>query len=128
MISGIEDIQENFNIDPSRIYIVGHSMGGAGVVGALEHYPKQFAAGVASAGIWDPSQTTHINAPLWLVHGENDESIAHRHSQELYAHMKGQKKDVLFNSIKGQGHGIGEVIFGQTVIWDWLLKHKSNQI
>lgn len=127
VISGIKAIQGDYNIDQNRIYVVGHSMGGAGVVAALEHYPNQFAAGVSSAGIWDPAQTTNINDPLWLLHGVNDVNIPHQVSRDLYAYMKAQRKDVLFNSIKRQGHGIGDMVFGQTLIWDWLFKHKNNQ-
>lgn len=43
-----------FDIDPSRVYIGGHSMGGYGTWAIGAHHPDRFAAGVASAGAPSP--------------------------------------------------------------------------
>lgn len=51
VLEGLVDhlLAENPDLDPSRIYLVGDSSGGAGVLYALDHSPKRFAAAIAAA-------------------------------------------------------------------------------
>ncbi len=46
----LEDVQKNFKIDPHRIYLTGHSMGGHGVWHIGLSHPDLFAALAPSAG------------------------------------------------------------------------------
>lgn len=126
VMAGIDQIINNYPIDKSRIYIVGHSMGASGVVGALERYPDRFAAGIASAGTWDPAETAHINDPLWLIHGSDDRSIPFEHSRILAAELRARGLPAHFNALAGRGHDIGPTVFAKPELWKWLLSQKSN--
>ena len=46
----LDELAHEFNIDTDRVYVLGHSMGGAGVWNALHQQPQRFAAGITTAG------------------------------------------------------------------------------
>ena len=126
VIAEIDAVVQSYSIDRNRIYIVGHSMCGSGAIAALERYPDRFAAGIASSGSWDPAETTHLNDPLWIVHGTADAFIPFRHGKDLAATLKARGLAVQFNSIEGQGHAIGPLVYSKAVLWDWLFRQRNN--
>lgn len=69
----IYDYTANHNIDSTRVYIFGASMGGSGVWNALSTYPGVFAAGMAVAG--DPTRydaESVAQTPIFTVVGTAD--------------------------------------------------------
>ena len=50
----IETLSKELPIDPSRIYVVGQSMGGVGTWNAVSERPELFAAAITSASILAP--------------------------------------------------------------------------
>lgn len=53
----IEEVRRHYRVDPSRVILVGHSMGGTGVLDVGLHRPHQFAGMVSIAGY--PSRWIH---------------------------------------------------------------------
>ena len=49
----IRAVEKDYSIDPDRVYLQGHSMGGTGSWSLAVHYPHRFAALSASAGNTD---------------------------------------------------------------------------
>jgi len=126
VIAGIYDIAKDYKIDGTRIFIVGHSMGASGVIGALERYPDFFAAGIASSGTWDPAETQHLNDPLLLLHGTQDPFVPYAQDKALADALKARGLPVSFKSIKGQGHAIGDIVYKKPQVWDWLLSQQNS--
>lgn len=72
----IGDMRDRLPIDPSRIYLVGQSMGAFGVWDLVSRRPQLFAAAIPVCGGGDPVQAPHLkNLPIWTFHGEADEII-----------------------------------------------------
>lgn len=65
-------VSENPNIDPTRIYIVGDSSGGAGVLYMLSDYPKLFAGALAASCYPHKSNSAAATAktPLVISYGD----------------------------------------------------------
>jgi enterochelin esterase-like enzyme len=60
----IDEIKRRFPVDADRVYIMGHSMGGAGSYSVGLHYPDHF--GGISAG--DPAMWSKVDAgPDWMA-------------------------------------------------------------
>jgi endo-1,4-beta-xylanase len=60
----IDEIKEHFSVDPDRVYIMGHSMGGAGSFTVGLHFPDHF--GGISCG--DPAMWSHVDErPKWML-------------------------------------------------------------
>jgi dienelactone hydrolase len=73
-------------VDPNRLSVIGHSMGGGGVISATERRPSLKAA-VALAP-FSPSQnlsTEHV--PMMVMGGQNDTVVTPSYLDGLYATM-----------------------------------------
>jgi len=77
----IEYALANYNVDPSRVYITGHSCGGYGVWEYLAKYgaERKVAAAVPMAGDGRPGNRANYCAlaatPLWAFHGGLDDVV-----------------------------------------------------
>ena len=63
------------NIDTTRIYIGGYSMGGKMTLKMAVAYPEMFAAAFPICPAWAPSEAEASvlrNIPVWLTSGKND--------------------------------------------------------
>lgn len=126
VMAGIDAVTASYSIDRSRIYIVGHSMGASGVLGALERYPDRFAAGIASSGSWDIEETEHLNDPVWILHGTADAFIPFQKGKLLAAGLKKRGLPVSFNALSGRGHDIGPLVYSKRELWNWLFSFRNK--
>lgn len=63
------------SVDEDRIYILGHSMGAAGVWGYITEYPDFFAAAVPVSGLYRGDVQMLEKLPMWIFHGKNDRLV-----------------------------------------------------
>jgi poly(3-hydroxybutyrate) depolymerase len=69
----IAECKSRFHIDPDRVFLVGHSMGGFGAYHHVQRQPDRFAAVVANAGSWTLAHWPAIRGTrLCIVHGVHD--------------------------------------------------------
>lgn len=74
----LEIVKKDYNIDPDRIYLMGHSMGGGGTFHLALKYPDIWAAlGPIAPAIFRPASEVekikHI--PVILIQGEKDNLV-----------------------------------------------------
>ena len=67
ILKGISEVKRLFSVDPDRVYITGHSMGGAGSYTVGLHYPDHFGGIMAL----DPAMGLHTweapdDMPKWM--------------------------------------------------------------
>ena len=60
VIGLVHELMKKAQVDSSRIYITGLSMGGFGTYDAIERWPNLFAAAIPVAGGGDPSKADRI--------------------------------------------------------------------
>lgn len=113
-------------VDPRRIYLTGHSMGGMGVVGALQACPGMFAAGLALSGTWNPAKTDQIRSPLWMIHGGSDPQIPASFSRLTAQRLRARQAAIRYDEIPGQGHDIWKIVYPRPEAWDWLFSHGAR--
>jgi hypothetical protein len=69
----LEMVRKEFNIDDNRIYLMGHSMGGAGALYLGEKYAPMWAAVAGLAGFGSPDPRGKMkDTPLYLTAGSLD--------------------------------------------------------
>lgn len=79
-------------IDPSRVYLVGYSMGASTAFNLLNLQPQKFAAMVAIAPVPDLSGFDKLkDKNIWLIHGMKDIDNPYSGSLDYYKKAKGYK-------------------------------------
>jgi len=69
----VEECKGRFHVDPDRVFLMGHSMGGFGAYHQVQRQPDRFAAVIASAGSWTLAQWPVVRGTtLCIVHGAKD--------------------------------------------------------
>src|SRR5437762_6178741 len=70
----LDRVQADYRIDPDRIYVTGHSMGGRGALYLAYRLPHRFAAVIALSPL-SPITVWNDNLaklPVWIFHGRAD--------------------------------------------------------
>ena len=94
------------NIDPSRVYVTGLSMGGFGTWDAICRRPDLFAAAMPICGGGDPHQTWRFRTmPVYAVHGGADTVVPTARSREMVTALWSVGGCVSYTEYPGCGHG-----------------------
>lgn len=138
VMSLVDYVQAQYNVDPSRIYVAGFSAGGGIAATVAAKYPDVFAGVVDYAGPtnygqwkaeradldWDgecaggfdcdrrSSRSLARNlehVPMRIVHGTLDEAVNVSHSQQLYDAVAGFADKVFITRTVGHEHPISGV-------------------
>lgn len=109
VLQPMQHVAGRVNIDPSRVYVVGHSMSAHATWNLALHYPTYFAAinplaGGASAD-WQRVRAANLRNVLPVAwHDADDQSIKVDVSRGIVKALKAQKVDVDYEETKGIGH------------------------
>jgi pimeloyl-ACP methyl ester carboxylesterase len=69
----IAECKTRFNIDPHRIFLIGHSMGGFGAYHHTQRQPDRFAGVIVNSGSWSQAYLPAIRGTsLCIIQGVND--------------------------------------------------------
>ena len=127
-LAALNDATERFIINPERVYVTGHSMGGHGTWQFGVHHPGRFAVVAPSAG-WNSfytyggaskpggpfarsrahSDTTEYitnikNRGIYIIHGDADDNVPFSEGQNMYNTVSQINDDVEFHVEPGAGH------------------------
>jgi predicted peptidase len=94
-----------YNVDESRIYLMGHSMGAIGTWALGAKYPQTWAALVAFSGVGAASLADNMKAlPQFVVHGDNDNTVNVSGSRNMVAALKKLNANVTYIEVPGGSH------------------------
>jgi len=124
-------VRKEFKVDDKRIYIMGHSMGGAGALYLGSKYPHMFAAVAAEApaAFWQTRKETlqpmkDAKVPVMIVHGDIDEVVPVTNTLAWVDAMKELKMKYEFIEQPGITHG-PVIESGLKPIYEFFAKHKK---
>ena len=117
---------KHYNVDTTRIYVYGMSLGGYGTLDLAATYPDRIAAAMALCGgatVKDLSGLSKL--PLWIVHGTADRSVPVSASDKVVAAIKdtGDDSRLIYTRMPGIDHGRPARIFYMGQTYDWLFSH-----
>ena len=118
-----------FDADPDRVYITGLSLGGYGSWDLMARYGTGlFAAGVTCSGGGDPSQAEKMkDLPIWIFHGEADQTLPVILSRRMFAALKEAGSDVVFyTEYPGVPHDCWTRTYQDPEVWKWLFSQKRG--
>ncbi|HAD57862.1 MAG TPA: phospholipase [Planctomycetaceae bacterium] len=144
-----EVIARRGDVDTSRIYVTGLSMGGYGSWSLLSRYPGYFAAAVPICGGGDPFRLPKnrppvkqgirneflpdglkrsARTPIWTFHGTKDGAVPVAESQRLVDLLKAAGSNVRFTVYEGVGHvGAWEKAYTDAEMWNWMFSQSRPQ-
>ncbi len=94
-----------YNVDDSRIYLIGHSMGAIGTWALGAKYPQTWAALVAFSGTGAASLADGMKAiPQFIVHGDADNTVNVSGSRNMVAALKKANASVTYVEVPGGSH------------------------
>jgi polyhydroxybutyrate depolymerase len=77
----VHDMKRRYNVDPRRVFVVGHSNGGFMGYRLACDFSEEIAAVVSLAGAtWKDSSRCHPSAPVSIleIHGDADETVSYQ--------------------------------------------------
>lgn len=124
-------ITENKNIDTSRIYLTGLSMGAWGAWNLAFAHPDMFAALVPIAGFVDRVPMLENckikDIPTRIFHGLVDDVVDVRYSIDIYKKLKDCNKDIKLTIFDDANHDSWTRVYDNPEIYKWmLLQRKTN--
>ena len=102
----LQRMKQQYKIDESRIYLMGHSMGGIGAWKVAPKYPDVWAAIAPFSGSGAPDTLERIrNVPEIIVHGDADPTVNVAGSRAMVAKLKALGTEFKYIEVPGGLHG-----------------------
>jgi predicted peptidase len=121
----IDRLLTTLPIDKARVYVTGHSMGGAGVWHMIAHRPGFFAAAVPVCGHPDPSTAPAVKGvPIWNFHGAADEVEPVETSRVMIEALRKAGGQPLHTEYAGVGHNVFMWAYTEPALIEWLFAQK----
>jgi predicted esterase len=101
----LAEVKRDYKIDPNRIYLMGHSMGGYGTWSVTMAHPEVFAAIGPISGGGNPAGMARISQiPEYVVHGDNDPTVAVAQSRTMVEAGKKAGANIVYVEVPGGTH------------------------
>lgn len=126
VVSMVRSLMASYPIDPSRVYIVGLSMGGIATYDLACRYPELFAAAVPICGAVNPERLTEAKDVNFMIfHGEDDDEIPSICSREAYKTLNAAGANVDYIEFAGMGHDCWSSAFNYPTLLPWLFSQSK---
>ena len=132
LLNIVEWVAKRYDVDTSRLYVLGMSLGGYGTLDFAATYPERTAAAMALCGgaSCKASTLAKLNeVPLWIMHGTADVSVAVSASREVKKAMESADSNtprLRYDEWVGAGHSIYARTFYMNEAYEWLFKHRTT--
>ena len=122
----LAEVRRVYNVDPDRIYLTGHSMGGFGTWSVAVHHPEIFAAIAPVAGGGNPLELSKIvQIPELVVHGDADMTVRVESSRTMVEAAKKLGIEVKYIEVPKGSH-VNVVVPTFKDVFDWFDGHRRK--
>jgi predicted peptidase len=105
----LEIVKRDFSIDENRVYLWGHSMGGAGTYHLAAKHPHLWA-GLAVAAPAPSAAPTELESfrhvPILVLQGDDDRSVPVARTREWVAKMRELGMEHVYIEVEGGDHSL----------------------
>jgi predicted peptidase len=125
LLALLDELCEKYKVDRDRICVTGISLGGFGLWALAFDAPNRFAALAPICGGGETYWAKSIkHLPVWAFHGELDEGVPVRRSQEMIDELKKEGGDPKLTIFPGVGHISWPAVYDDPAFYEWLLAQK----
>ncbi|NNE26140.1 MAG: prolyl oligopeptidase family serine peptidase [Saprospiraceae bacterium] len=119
--STLDEVLAKNNIDQTRIYLTGLSMGGYGTWAWAIENPNKFAAIAPICGGGDPDKAELIaHIPTWVFHGAQDDVVPVEKSKEMVSALKAAGATPRFSVYAEADHDSWTQTYDSDSFYGWL--------
>ena len=119
----LQQIEQEFKIDPARRYVTGLSMGGYGTYDILVRKPGYFAAAVVVCGGGDTTRVGEMSdVAFWIFHGESDPVVPVQRARAMVRALKRAGARVRYTEYPGVGHNSWTRAYLEPELRPWLFR------
>ena len=130
IINILEWVKKHHNVDETRVYVLGMSLGGFGSIDLAAQYPDKIAAAMAFCGGGNQKSYKGLTkVPLWIIHGTADNIVNVKESDRVVEAMKNSKGGaprLHYDRIDGMNHSLPARIFYMVECYEWLFSHSLS--
>jgi len=120
-------MREHYNVDTSRIYLIGHSMGAIGTWHLAAKYPEIWAAVGPFSGTGSPEAAASMKGiAQFVVHGDADPTVNVSGSRAMVAEMKRLGVEVTYVEVPGGDH-VDVVVPNLPRVFEFLAGHRKGR-
>lgn len=120
-----------YNIDKSRIYIYGASLGGGCVWNMLINHHDMIAAAIETMGCYygykkfeEIDFEAIAKVPLWIVHASNDNVVSVESDDKFYNEIKKYNPETKYTRPDKYAHKVAGNFLSHENWVKWMLSHK----
>ncbi len=126
----LDEIEKEYRVDTSRIYITGLSMGGEGAWQLIMSEPYRFAAAAVVCGRTGSAYLDACklkNLPIWVFHGAMDDVVPLEESVRMVKALNACGNNVKFTVYPEANHNAWTKTYNNEELYKWLLEHKLGE-
>jgi len=122
----IDEIIEKYDVDESRIYMTGLSMGGYGTWTIACTFPDRFAAIAPICGAGQPILAYKLKlTPVWAFHGDEDPTVDPEESRKMVDRVNEADGNAKLTMYKTVAHDSWTKTYENDELYDWFLQHQN---
>ncbi|OYP31151.1 prolyl oligopeptidase family serine peptidase [Rhodopirellula sp. MGV] len=123
----LDEVIRTHNVDESRVYLSGLSMGGFGTWALAAYTPDRFAAIAPICGGGESFLTRQIkDVPIWVFHGAKDSVVPLERSEVMVEALKKAGGEPRFTVYPDAEHDSWTETYNNPELYTWLLSHQKN--
>lgn len=124
-VAVLDAVMQDEQVDPSRVYLTGISMGGYGSWDLAARMPKRFAAVIPICGGGDEATAPKLEGlPIWCFHGDADKAVPVERSRTMVEAVKAAGGRVQYTEYAGVGHDSWTPAYRDAATLDWLFRQR----
>jgi predicted peptidase len=125
----VVDIASKYNVDKSRIYLTGLSLGGWGTWKLAEEHPEMFAAIAPVCGPTDLFMVSAVqklkDLPIHIYHGALDDVVPPDQSIDMHMELKKLNANSELIIFPNDNHNSWDSTYSDPKFYEWILaQHK----
>jgi predicted peptidase len=123
----LDEIVENYDVDESRVYLTGLSMGGYGTWSLGATLPDRFAAIAPICGGGEKRMAWRLKEmPIWVFHGAKDSVVPLAQSEEMVEAVKAAGGNPKLTVYPEANHDSWTATYDNPKLYDWFLSHRKR--
>lgn len=118
--------KKEYNVDASRLYCTGLSMGGAGTWALTAKHPDLFAAVAPLCGGGPEDTASFKGIPVWAFYGDQDRAEGIQRCQTAVQSISAGGGNAKMTVYPGIGHNCWDKAYREEKLYEWFMQYQRK--